>query len=347
MAQPAAEQVEFGLVALHQELGGYRRAVDADRGRAVIRGLGLGRPSPDRERYHRLKRRRAELRLAIGDGVSEVGKAFRADRAEALRVDRLGHGAGLSHEPSGPKRIDLMTDHAGKTGGGDDLARTSASAAVEPRHQRPHAGPDAGRQKLMELRRVVPVWRRLPDIGTAALGQPDGDVGPSEGVRIIRQRRSKADLDSRSGLPVGGDALGDGGSVALRLKLQPQAPADDRERSARRQHRSRRNPKPTAERAPCRQPQHLGRGQRPRDGEQVRNLVRVEAGALILDEVAAVILAHRDRCAGVERVVGQFLQDQPDELVLRHASLLLQPFDGAEAGPIGALKFKILRVALA
>ena len=37
----------------------------------------------------------------------------------------------------------------------------------------------------------------------------------------------------------------------------------------------------------------------------------------------------------VEAVVGQFLQDEPDELVLRvTSSFLLQPFDGSEAGPV-------------
>ena len=47
--------------------------------------------------------------------------------------------------------------------------------------------------------------------------------------------------------------------------------------------------------------------------------------------------------ASVERIVGEFLQDQRDEPVQRHASLLLQPFEGAEASPVGALEFQILR----
>ena len=52
------------------------------------------------------------------------------------------------------------------------------------------------------------------------------------------------------------------------------------------------------------------------------------------------MLALPHRRFGVERIVSQFLKDEPYELVLRHASLLLQPFDGAEAGPIGAFEFR-------
>ena len=74
----------------------------------------------------------------MGDGVGVAGKAFRPDRAEPLRVDRLGDCAGRLQQPSGLKRVDLMAGHAAETGGGDDLARPTASAAVELRHQRPH-----------------------------------------------------------------------------------------------------------------------------------------------------------------------------------------------------------------
>ena len=45
----------------------------------------------------------AEFRLAVSDGVAATRKAFGPDRAEPLRVDRLGHRAGLLQEPSGPK----------------------------------------------------------------------------------------------------------------------------------------------------------------------------------------------------------------------------------------------------
>ena len=154
----------------------------------------------------------------------------------------------------------------------------------------------------MELRRVVPVGRRLPDIGTAALGQPDREVGPVEGVRVVRQRRSEADLDPRSDLPVRGAALGDGGgSVALRLKFEPHATGDDGELAARRQHRASRDPEAVAERAARRQAQHLGGRQRPGDAEQAGDLIRVEAGAVVLDEVAAVDLADPRLAAPVSR----------------------------------------------
>ena len=69
--------------------------------------------------------------------------------------------------------------------------------------------------------------------------------------------------------------------------------------------------------------QHLGGRQRTVDAEQMGDLVWVEAGTVVLDEIAALDLADPHRRSGVEAVVGQFLQDQPDEPVRRHASLLL------------------------
>ena len=69
----------------------------------------------------------------------------------------------------------------------------------------------------------------------------------------------------------------------------------------------------------------------------------IEPGAFVLDEVAALDFADLHPGSGVERVVGEFLQDQAAQPVLGHASLLLQPLDGAEAGPVGALEFQILR----
>jgi hypothetical protein len=164
-------------------------------------------------------------------------------------------------------------------------------------------------------------------------------------MQIGLQRRSEADLDPGSDLPVRGLALDHGGGpVALRLEFLPYAPADDGELAIGRQHRASRHPEAVAERAARRQAQHLGRRQRTADAEQASDLVRGESGAFVLDEIAAVILAYRDLCASVERVVGKLLQDQSDEPVQRHPGLLLQPVEGAEAGPIGALKFKILSV---
>ena len=68
----------------------------------------------------------------------------------------------------------------------------------------------------------------------------------------------------------------------------------------------------------------------------------IEPGAFVLDEVAALDFADLHPRSGVERVVGELLQDQPAQPDLGHAGLLLQPFDGAETGPVGALEFKIL-----
>jgi hypothetical protein len=64
---------------------------------------------------------------------------------------------------------------------------------------------------------------------------------------------------------------------------------------------------------------------------------------LVLDEVAALDFADIHSGTGIERVVGQFLEHQPAQPALGHTGFLLQPLDGAEAGPVGALEFQILR----
>jgi hypothetical protein len=66
---------------------------------------------------------------------------------------------------------------------------------------------------------------------------------------------------------------------------------------------------------------------------------------LVFDEIAAALeRAHSHRRSSVEGVIGQFLQNQASQLALGHACLLLQALDGAEAHPVGALEFHILRV---
>ena len=62
-----------------------------------------------------------------------------------------------------------------------------------------------------------------------------------------------------------------------------------------RQHAAGDHAQAVAERAACRQPQQLGRDHRPGDAEQPRDLLRraVDAGAVVLDEVAAVSAVDR------------------------------------------------------
>jgi hypothetical protein len=52
---------------------------------------------------------------------------------------------------------------------------------------------------------------------------------------------------------------------------------------------------------------------------------------LVLDEITAISQrADLDVRASIERVVGQFLQDQPAQLGGSHTGLLLETFDGPE-----------------
>ena len=196
VAKPAAEQVDFALVALQRHFAGDRGAVDADAATDVLFGLRTPRPRP--RRGCRARRRRAERRFAVGDRVGPVGEGVGADGAEALRIDRLGRLPRRS--PGAAPACSRSTSwHAIrlKPASGDDLARAPAGAAVEARDQRPHGNAAAGRQKLMELRQVVPPWRRLAGVGVA-LRQMDGELGPTQRVGVGRQIGPEADLDPGS-----------------------------------------------------------------------------------------------------------------------------------------------------
>ena len=123
-------------------------------------------------------------------------------------------------------------------------------------------------------------------------------------------------------------------------------PRGDDEEAVRRQHRAGDHPQAIAERAAGRQAQELGRHQRTVDAEQAGDLVRrIEAGAVVLDEVAAFDLADPDaasRCRARCRRVPS--APAGAACSLGHASLLLQALDGAEGGPVGALEFQIRRL---
>ena len=70
--------------------------------------------------------------------------------------------------------------------------------------------------------------------------------------------------------------------------------------------------------------------------------MRIEARAFVLDEISALHFACRHARLRIERVVGEFFQNQATQQVRGDACLLLQALDGAEGGPVGALEFKIL-----
>ena len=74
--------------------------------------------------------------------------------------------------------------------------------------------------------------------------------------------------------------------------------------------------------------------------EHARDVLRrpVEAAAIVLDKVAAAAQPPDLDGSFVQRVVGKLLEHQPPQQVRRDASPLLQPLDGAEAGPVLALK---------
>ena len=145
----------------------------------------------------------------------------------------------------------------------------------------------------MELRRVVPVWRRLARIG-GPLRQPDGSARPIERVVVFRQGRPEADLDPRSDLAVDALRLDHGGrSVAFGLELEPHAAGDHGEEppDASTAPATTRRPLPSAPRVGRRR--SLVDDQRTVDAEQARDFIRIEAGAFVLDEISAFDFAAR------------------------------------------------------
>jgi hypothetical protein len=84
----------------------------------------------------------------------------------------------------------------------DDLARSPAGATVEALDQGTHGNAAAGRQEFVELRQVVPPWRRFARV-SIALRQMDGAIGPIQGVGVRRQVRPEPDLDPGSDSALG------------------------------------------------------------------------------------------------------------------------------------------------
>ena len=169
------------------------------------------------------------------------------------------------------------------------------------------------------------------------------DERPAKRVLVLRDRRAEADLDAGADWEIdrhhGNDRRR--AVAVLRAKLDLAIACRDDEEALRCEDGPSDYAQAVAKRATHRQSQQLGRDHWPVDTEEPGDLFRrtFDSAAVILDEVAAVWqFADADAGFGVERVIGQLLQDQTAELALRHASLLLQSLDGAEAGPVGSLK---------
>ena len=173
--------------------------------------------------------------------------------------------------------------------------------------------------------------------------QIDGSARPIQRVVVFWQGRPEADLDPRSDYAVVRARLDHGGrAVAFGLELEPHAAGDHGQEAVRGEHGPSDHAQAIAERAAGRQAQELGGYQRTVDAEQARDFMRIEARAFVLDEISAFDFACRHARLGIERVVGEFFQDQASQQALRDASLLLQALDGAEGGPVLTLEFKIL-----
>ncbi len=102
-------------------------------------------------------------------------------------------------------------------------------------------------------------------------------------------------------------------AVALRAEFDPAIARRDDEKAIGCEDAASDHPQAVAERAAHRQPQQLGRDHWPGDAEQPGDLFRLtfDSAAVVLDEVAAIRqFADADLGSGVERVVGQFFQNQ-------------------------------------
>ena len=125
------------------------------------------------------------------------------------------------------------------------------------------------------------------------------------------------------------------------LSSMPRVAGDDGEEAIRRQHRASDHAQAVAERAAGRQPQQLGRDQRPVDAEQARDLVAGRCRGRRPRRSSRPRSRRPRRAAPVSSALSaSSFRTSRRSLSCGHASLLLQPLDGAEGGPVGALEFQ-------
>ncbi len=160
--EPASEHVDLPLVASRMDVAGNRRAVDAG-DEPHVSALSAAQASTTKG----IRRLRfdAERRFSARRGIGPVGKQFRTDSAEPLRLDRACILPRDLQQRVGLCAADVGAGHAGQPGFGNDLASAPAGAAIEVRDQFAHRHVAARRQQFVELRGVVPPRRRLAGVG--------------------------------------------------------------------------------------------------------------------------------------------------------------------------------------
>ena len=157
----------FVAIAVGADLASHRCPVyeHGDVNVALITCL----PSPgfNHERNFGLRLGAAKERLATFDCVLMGREALAAGTAEPLRPHAPGVLAGGLQQCRSLFSADALASHAVEPGGGDDLTRRAAAAAVELRDQATQRLCTVREQDLVELHWVVPPRRGLAVIGLA------------------------------------------------------------------------------------------------------------------------------------------------------------------------------------
>src|SRR5262249_19210939 len=141
---------------------------------------------------------------------------------------------------------------------------------------------------------------------------------------VARKRGSKADLDASASLEFNGLYAGHGGgTVAFGTQSNPPITGCDGQGAPGGKNSASNHAQTVAERAAGGQAQQLARDHGPVDAEQARNVFRrtINAGAIVLDDIAAIFRKLLDRNLGavVETVIGELLENKLRQLVPGHA----------------------------
>ena len=162
---------------------------------------------------------------------------------------------------------------------------------------------------------------------------------------VLRDRRAEADLDAGADREFDRRHADDRrGAVALRAQLDPAVARRDDKGAVRGEDgpATTRRPLPSAPRVGSRSSLVETIGRAMLNSRAISFRRPVDAAAVILDEVAAVRqFADRVTLAPVSSALSvSSFRTRRRSLLCRDASLLLQPLDGAEAGPVGPLEFQ-------
>jgi hypothetical protein len=193
----------------------------------------------------------------------------------------------------------------------------------------------ARREQFEKLRGVVPPSRGAAGVVLALPGHKAGGLRPVQGVKVWRQRRAERNLDARA--PRKADLFGAddaGGAIALGTERHSVVAGGDDEAALGGEDGASDDSQTIPESATGWKPQELARLHRPRDAEQLRDLLPRDSGPVILDVMAVGDGTDTDVRILVETVVRQLFQDQAAQLAARNAGALLQPLDSAEKRPV-------------